>query len=495
VIARARTAAALAIAALALALGAVGCGGDDGPDPACSLPGGQRCDGNTIVTCIDDAVTTRDCGAEQLECSYVDSASGYSCVADACALVGPLGRCVDDRLARCSGGEVTETACEDGQVCGWVDAASGYGCRAAAEPAMVAGEIHYEDRPQTGRGPVGDIQPLPVRGATVTVVDEATQAVLATVTTADNGSYVARYTAAAGTMVHVTVVARSTLAGRPITVTARSGIVHGFGSPSFPSAAETRMDVLVTSATVAEAFNVLDVAIISMDTLTADLGVAAPVPLTLIWYKGSGDGTYYSGSIHLLGATSDDDGYDDTVIAHEIGHYVEHTVGRSDSPGGGHNGSPTDPRLAWSEGYSTYWAQSSLGQPVYSDSNSGGGFFDNIDTEVTRATGTGLTQPVSESMVSEILWDLGDSTAATGIAGSDDDLLTPSTHLAVNGIQKAYLKIAILRAIGTTGVDLVDFLDGWFMIGGLSSCAPVRDIVVAKHNFPYDFNGPGGACP
>ena len=481
-------------AALALALGGASltaCGDD--PEPACSSPLHARCDGNTVVTCNDDQVTRTECGGATPECAYVDSTAGFACVVEACAYVGPRGRCLGDSLATCTDGHVRETACDDGQVCAWVDDATGYGCRAAAEPAMVMGEIRYEDRPQTGRGPVGDIRTLPVRGATVTVIDDATSQVLATVTTADNGSYVAHYTAAPGAMVHVTAVARSTYAPRPVTVTGNGNAVHGFGSASFPSAAETTMNVLVTDAShESEAFNVFDVAVTSMDALTGDVGVPMPVPLRLIWYRGSNDGTYWSGAVHLLGASSDDDGYDDTVIAHEIGHYVESTVGRSDSPGGGHNGAPTDPRLAWSEGYATYWAQSSFGQPIYSDSNSGGGFFDNIDTEVTRATGSGLSQQVSESMVSQILWDIGDSTSAMG---ADDDMMTSSTLPAVNVIQKAYLKSATLRNVGTAGVDLVDFLDGWFVVGGLGSCAPVRDIVVAKHNFPYDFAGPGGTCP
>jgi hypothetical protein len=44
------------------------------------------------------------------------------------------------------------------------------------------------------------------------------------------------------------------------------------------------------------------------------------------------------------------------------------------------------------------------------------------------------------------------------------------------------------------GVDLVDWLDGWFVLDGLSTCAPLRSIVGLRM-FPYDFAGPGGACP
>ena len=89
------------------------------------------------------------------------------------------------------------------------------------------------------------------------------------------------------------------------------------------------------------------------------------VALTARWSRGSNNGTYYlNGGIFLLGATSDDDGYDDIVILHEIGHFVEDVYGRSDSPGGSHDGSPTDPNLAWSEGCSTYFGMAVRGRPL-----------------------------------------------------------------------------------------------------------------------------------
>lgn len=485
-----RTAWRVALPALALGLaGALAGCGDDDLDPACTAPSGVRCDGAAIVTCVGEEVTRQDCGEQGLECGYVGGAAPAACVADACGTIGPRGACVDGRLVQCTDGALAETSCDDGLVCGWVDDATGHGCRAAAT-AVVRGRIVYEDRPQTGRGPVGDIQILPVRGATVTVVDDATMQVLATATTADNGTYAVHYEPPAG-MVHVTAVARSTFAPRPITVVGNGGAVHGFGSPSFAAGGDASVDVVITAATAAEAFNVFDQTVTGMDVLTGELGVAAPSPLKLTWYRGSRNGTYYAGGsgIFLLGDASDDDGYDDTVIQHEIGHYVEHTVGRSDSPGGGHDGRPTDPRLAWSEGYATFWACAADGQPVYSDSNSGGGFFDNLDTGLTRATGSGLSQPVSENMVSQILWDIADAPAP------DDDMMTTSNGTEVNAVQRMYLKSATLRSVGTAGVDLVDFLDGWFVTRGLGSCAAVRDIVVTKRNFPYDFGGPAGACP
>ena len=58
-----------------------------------------------------------------------------------------------------------------------------------------------------------------------------------------------------------------------------------------------------------------------------------------------------------------------------------------------------------------------------------------------------------------------------------------------------YLATATLRPVGETGADLVDFLDGWFIEQGLSSCAGVREIVNTTHAFPYDYGSSAGPCP
>ena len=245
--------------------------------------------------------------------------------------------------------------------------------------------------------------------------------------------------------------------------------MHGVGGEAFTFKDGTDVDLLITDASgEAEAFNVFDMAVLSHDAVTARLALT-PTPITLIWERGSNDGTYYSGdaTVHLLGAASDDDGYDDTVILHEIGHFFEDTIGRSDSPGGGHDGSPTDPNLAWSEGFSTYWAMAIKDVPFYGDSNSGGGWGYNADTALTRAPQPAgdIGQDVGENLTTEVLWDLGDA------ASGDDDQLA-GDHLRVLNVQPMYLRTAALRNVGEPGVDLVDFLDGFFVADGLAQDFP-----------------------
>ncbi len=379
-----------------------------------------------------------------------------------------------------------------GQVCSWVNDSTGYGCVDPAGALVVSGTIQYEDKPPQADGSLGAISPHAARGARISVIRDSNSSVLAVGTVADDGTYRLRYTATVGEMVHLMASSNSPLTARPITVTNRQSVVHGFGGTSFAAAAAVTANLLVTDASKrSEAFNVLDQLVATMDAIRVDLGDPTPVPLTAIWASGSTDGTYYTNnSIHLLGRNSDDDGYDDTVILHESGHYVEDTQGRTDSPGGSHDGSPTDPRLAWSEGFSTYWGMAVRGAPLYMDSNSGGGWSYNADTSTSVAPApTGLiTQDVSEDMVTEDLWDLGDSDAA------DDDGVEGNHH-DVMRVQVDYLRAGAFRSVGVAGVDLVDFLDGWFSAVGLTPCTAARAIVTGTRSFPYDYAGPAGTCP
>jgi hypothetical protein len=528
--------------AIAMGLTLAACGGDD-TGGECSLPAEGDCDGNVARICIDGALMTTDCTASQSSCTLADGAATYACVdaciaqgvteagtcdgntiercttvegihtvvseecpsgnscieeagtptcvSDLCAGIGALGRCNGDTVERCTGGAPSSTDCAaTGQVCGYGGDATGYTCVAPAATFAVYGVVRYEDRPPLTSGALGAITTQVSRSATVTVVEDAGGAVLATALTSDDGSYTLRYTAATGAMVHIMVVAQSTVPARPIRVQRASNQLHGFGGPSFAAAASTRQDILVTDASgTSEAFNVLDQGVFAMDTIRNAMGNPTPTMLTARWARGSTNGTYYSNrTIFLLGASDDDDGYDDTVILHEIGHFVEDTEGRSDSPGGGHDGSPTDPTLAWSEGFSTYFNMAVRGEPHYMDSNSGGGWGYNADTSLTRAMLAGIGQDVSEDMVSEILWDIGD-----GGAGDDDP--QSGSHADVLRVQVDYLVSATLRPVGVSGVDLVDFLDGWFLGEGLGSCTGVRAVVTGMRTFPYDYAGPGGTCP
>lgn len=96
--------------------------------------------------------------------------------------------------------------------------------------------------------------------------------------------------------------------------------------------------------------------------------------VTVYWKAGFNPYTYFgsnaplsfyssgTGKLYILGGVngdvkkSDTDHFDDSVILHEYGHFLEDTYGHSESPGGSHTGNfIIDPRLAWSEGWANYF--------------------------------------------------------------------------------------------------------------------------------------------
>lgn len=65
---------------------------------------------------------------------------------------------------------------------------------------------------------------------------------------------------------------------------------------------------------------------------------------------------------------ADTDHFDTSVILHEYGHFLEDVYGKTDSPGGYHNGDAViDPRLAWSEGFANFFQAAALGTNYYLD--------------------------------------------------------------------------------------------------------------------------------
>ena len=84
--------------------------------------------------------------------------------------------------------------------------------------------------------------------------------------------------------------------------------------------------------------------------------------------------SHYSGSglmagLYILGkADSDTDEFDQGVIGHELGHYLQDKLSFSDSPGGNHsNGQFKDASLAYGEGYGTAIGALLSGSQYYCD--------------------------------------------------------------------------------------------------------------------------------
>ena len=77
---------------------------------------------------------------------------------------------------------------------------------------------------------------------------------------------------------------------------------------------------------------------------------------------------YLQGGLNGDTTYSDQDQFDNSVIIHEYGHFIEDQFGSPNSPGGSHNGDAViDPRLAWGEGWADFFQAAVTGYPYYRD--------------------------------------------------------------------------------------------------------------------------------
>ncbi|GEM_PF-5594684 len=308
-----------------------------------------------------------------------------------------------------------------------------------------SGTFQYTDRLYTQSGFTGTA-PRAVREADVEVFDVNTMAVLASGATDQTGAFSIVVPDAATRTVGVRVLASTTetptldfsvyddfIGGDPIysyTDSGANGLNHGpttnvdFGTMTMPASIGT----VATTDWSSQVFNVLDLSIRIADWIASVDGARPAVGMSTGWNPTQGrGGSSYSGSSNNMNL-SDDDGYDDPNILHELGHYVEDEFGRSRNTGGSHSISDDDqdPRLAWSEGFATYVSAAtlkfhSLPLPnIYIDRDSfgtsgGGGFGYNFES-TQNGGGT------NEGAVQAALWDLiDDSATADTTPGVDDD--------------------------------------------------------------------------
>ena len=220
------------------------------------------------------------------------------------------------------------------------------------------------------------------------------------------------------------------------------------------------VDAPVTGEVVGGAFNIFDQILRANEFLRGTAGscsqefndcadfVVAP-KVTVYWMKGFDPGTYFGDSIpvsfylpsfgrlFILGGSrgdvdsTDTDHFDNSVILHEYGHFLEDNVFKTSSPGGPHSGDGVvDPRLAWSEGWGDFIQAAVLGAPTYQDTfgNADGttGFSYNADLETPHAGNDMPTQDgegnFREFSIARWLWDVLDNTPSESRFGFVDNV-------------------------------------------------------------------------
>jgi hypothetical protein len=235
----------------------------------------------------------------------------------------------------------------------------------------------------------------------------------------------------------------------------------------------------------AEAFNIYDVALNSIDFLQALNGTRPSQLLTLQWQLGFGltVNSYVPSSDTIR--VADNSAFNDTVIQHESGHFAVDNFSASDSPGGFHRLSNCgqDLRLAFDEGFATYFGQTvrrhfGLPRPhlyVKTTGGSGAGnldFYFDVEAEVPFT----CQGAASEVTVYATLWDMVDSDstsdATPGVEESWDLLTGPlvATDAAIWDVMRNAIPSALNKS-------LEDFWDGWFN-RSLGLLTPMRAVYI-----------------
>ena len=150
--------------------------------------------------------------------------------------------------------------------------------------------------------------------------------------------------------------------------------------------------------------------------------------------------------------SSDMDQFDNSVIIHEYGHFIEDHFAAPNSPGGSHSGRLViDPRLAWGEGWANFFQAAVTGIPIYRDT------YGSVTCGTSScANGIGFLEPLED----------GEPTA---IANYKTDIPTTSG-------EGNFHEFSISRALwAIIQPSVSQFSEVWTTLNGVSGMRVVND--------------------
>jgi hypothetical protein len=179
--------------------------------------------------------------------------------------------------------------------------------------------------------------------------------------------------------------------------------------------------------------------------------------------------------IYVLGdfanGNGDTDEFDQNVLAHEFGHYVEAQFSRSDSVGGLHTmGNRLDLRVAFGEGWGNAYSAMVMNDPVYRDSFAGISEDFSFSLEADAAGSGNPEGWFSEFSAGEILWDVFDPANEPGdnVALGFAPIFSVMTgaQVTTDALTSIYSFAAALRsANGAAAADITTLLNGESIAG------------------------------
>jgi hypothetical protein len=304
----------------------------------------------------------------------------------------------------------------------------------------VSGRISYDKVPFATFGQGLDYNSVidaPVRGAVVEAIDNSNgTTILATTTTDASGNY--SFTPPNSTF-FLRVKAQLLQAGSPgwnfrVVNNTNSDALYAMQSAArtYNGSAQTLnlraasgwTGASYTQDRVAAPFSLLDVAYEVKNLVVAAHATAQFPALDIHWSPQNASSPtfdpasgqiitshYLALNVYVLGEQNvDTDEYDQHVIAHELGHYIQDAFSRDDSTGGEHGpGDRLDLRVAFSEGWGNAFSGMVKNDPRYRDAfgpAQGMDFDINVESDAFGPAGW-----FSEESVQSILYDVFDATA------------------------------------------------------------------------------------
>ena len=344
----------------------------------------------------------------------------------------------------------------------------------ATTPGVVQGRFLYEDRLVDARGYTGRTQRLPLRHVAAELIDEASGTILGRTHLDADGAFRFETTPASGT---ASVRVWSWTLDHPryaLRVVQPAPDSAGEDAPAVPHALQTSAFALDARGVdlgtlverdadgygVVQAFHILDLAIDAFDAVgSADFPGPRPGRddgLRIFWgpelrIRFSAQGRDV---IEITSPGSGDtDGWSDTIVLHEVGHYIAQRFLREANPGGIHLLGDVEQnlQLAWAEGLATAFAcwvrqhradhrRNADGLPLDADvaryvnvglpppDDMAGGLQFEWDVEAHRLGRLDLARDGigSETTIAGLLWDVVDDAGSADAGGGDDDAIAVS---------------------------------------------------------------------
>lgn len=369
----------------------------------------------------------------------------------------------------------------------------------------VTGRFMYQDLELDLSGFTGVRPNRPIRLADVLILDDATNTVLAQGATNLNGEFSIAVSDNQIRTISVVVVANSSnTSGLDQAVMVRTNNTsngttpHAFEGGLYPNHNPTQnidMGIAVAQYRAGgEPFNIYDTILDCADFLEFVNGARPGVSIkTIINFDitRTTDDAFYRASAGPGGGVflGPNYGYDDTIILHELGHYIERNFGDFDDNTGGQHfigDSAQDPRLSWGEGWPTFWAshvrlwRGDLHPNIYM--NSVGDSTPNrisFSYDLEARTGEGAS---SENAVQSALWDMTDGPDTPDFTPGVDD---EPGYEVTRSFDETWLVASLFVATVSEPQTFEDFFEMWNANIPDPQTETLRELFFRNQNIQY----------